>query len=260
MRQAYVSLLAVLLNASVIIGQTPSWDPESGDAPSTSTIADQPLQKPTKIKPFSIVIFRACEAKRDGTVAYTSRLGIDILSEYGSVGFESTTKDSLLAIRLRTKPGADRTNSILIPRGPFHLHVVLGQDTAKFRVVQDSSLDIAYYQHSDLLKLLETKEVPAGLIYIQCLGDRNAAKRALEEVEKQFGTQLTRFVLANGYYPCLPVPHVSVASLGRKVTANRTSLGYFLCYSVRDAGDLRSLQEWAWDWQQQEFKRFNQNH
>lgn len=229
-----------------------AWDADK-DAPPPTREAT-PMPQPTKIKPFSFLFYQLCEANND-TVQYIGKWSFDILSEYGSVGFDHHENDSLVVLKLRTQNRGEREAKIWFPKKPFTLLVILGRDTAVFKMdlILGSCL---YVDTSALLTVIQPREIPANFCTMQFLDrEEKRAKDFLKAITKEFGSVVEPGILESGYYPCIPAFAVERAKLGRKQSVNQTALGYLVCLRVTDSSQVPAVSQWIWEQQREEFKR-----
>lgn len=245
------ALITCLAICSPVLGQG-AWDPDNNAPPPTSDV--QPIPQPTKIKPFEFLFYQMCESQND-TVRYTGRWSFDILSKYGSVGFDHIETDTSVTLTLRTHNRGTREAHIFFPRKPFTLRVLLGRDTAAFAMDLVTGTCL-YVDTSVLLRMISPKEIPANIFAMQFLDrEEKRAKDFMKSVENEFGSSAEPAILEPGYYPCLPAFTVERAKLGRKQSVNATPLGLLVCFRLNDASRASTVSEWLWLKQREEFKR-----
>jgi len=238
-----VIVLTLLLLASPIMSQ--SWDVGDNEAPPTSDA--KPLPKPTEIRPFHLVAYNDCK---------TGRLAFDVISEYSSVGFDPTTIEDTVFVKLRTYNRGKKTSRVSIPGEVFYLNVILGKDTAVFKVDnRQEILVLDYIKVSELLRIQEIKELPENVLYFQFMNGEKGkdVKKFLERLGDEFGDQVNHVVLEKGFYRCIPIPWVSNKKMGRRQRTNKTFLGYLVCVEV-DPEAYETIEAWLWEEQKVQFK------
>jgi hypothetical protein len=230
------------------------WDVENSDPPPLGNPREVKPMVPTNIKPFAFLFYQSCEPMGD-SLGYTGKWSFDILSHYASVGFEHSVSDSLVVLRLRARRGVAHEAQIWFPKKPFTLRVILGVDTAVFRMDLTAGTFV-YVDTSSLLWVEEPKEIPANLVTMQFMDrDNEQARDLVEQVSAEFGSAVKQIVLSEGFYPCLSVPGVQRTNIGRKRVLNETELGLLVCFQVVDQSQMAVVSEWIGEQQIEEFKR-----
>ncbi|MEW5796884.1 MAG: hypothetical protein AB1772_11065, partial [Candidatus Zixiibacteriota bacterium] len=204
--------------------------------------------------PFEINSYEVCELQRD-LLHRTGEWSFDIMSHYASVGFEHSETDTLVMLKLRSRSDVDHKAKMWFPQKPFTLRIILGEDTARFRLDLKAGTFV-YVDTSSLLRVESPKEIPANLVTMQFIGrDNERARNFVEEVVSRYGSAVKQQVLADGFYPCLAAPSVLRTNVGRKKILNATDLGLLVCFQVVVPSNFANIAKWMSDRQLEEFKR-----
>ncbi len=171
------------------------------------------------------------------------------------MGFEHSESDTLVILRLRSRSRVAHEARIWFPTKPFPLRVILGEDTAVFRINLDSGTFV-YVDTSSLLQVESPKELPTNLVTIQLMNrDKECARSLVEQTAEQFGSTVRQIVLDEGFYPCLPTPGVQRTNIGRKRVLNVTESGLLVCLEVVDQSQMTVVSQWAARKQIEELER-----
>ncbi len=250
---------AFLLASSIAQAQDSGvgWDADDSLPPPVSH--QIVLRRPAKVQPFHLLVYESCSDDSTTTNTWGQMTRIDLFSAYGFAKFDSWSTDSSMQItvRLRTpvdtglpvellesRRGKRRTN-FRIPGKDFALSVILGRDTARFRVRQTGPLEVEYVRKSSLLLLDTTCSTPDDIVSLQLMSkDPKEARRVLQMVAERFGSDAIPTTLSPGYYPCTAALWVNRIGIGRRRTVNETTLGYLLCFRLPGIDQRSELKEW----------------
>jgi hypothetical protein len=251
-----MKLITIIVTAFFMLISTShaqgGWDVDKGIAPPTGNT--KPLPKPTKLKPFTFMFYEVCDSP-DSMVHSTGKWKFEVLSQYTMVDFDHHVSDSEVVLKLRPVNWSRMGEKIWFPLKPFTLRIVLGPDTAVFRMDMTTGLCV-YVDTSSLLIKDEPKELPADLLSMQFKSrDRDQAKDFLKLVFAQFETAVEPTVLARGFYPCQPTQVVERTNIGRGKVINETALGFLVCLRVIDSSRAAEVAQWVSERQREEFAR-----
>jgi hypothetical protein len=261
MKTIVMTFMALLMLVSITSAQDDGqnkqgWDVDKSEAPPPGTPfggVPKPMV-PTNLRPFAFLFYQSCEPMGD-SAGYTGKWSFDILSAYTSVGFEHSASDSLVVLKLRAQRWVAHEAQIWFPKNTFTLRVILGVDTAVFRLDLTAGTFV-YVDTSSLLRVESPKEIPDGVVTMQLMDrDKERARDLGELVSFEFGSAVKQIVLSEGFYPCLPVPGVQRTNIGRKRVLNETELGLLVCFQVVDQSQMAAVSEWIGERQIEEFKR-----
>jgi hypothetical protein len=231
------------------------WEVDKSDPPPLGNPVT-PIKKPVKIEQFAFLFHEVCEPVGD-SVGYTGKWTFDILSAYTSVGYEHSESDSLVVLKLRGRSRVEQGALICFPSKPFTLCVILGDDTAVFRMDLTAGTFV-YVDTSSLLRVELPKEIPDGFVAMQFMDrDKDRARDFADQVSKQFGAAVKRTILSEGYYPCLPTSSVRLTNIGRKQLLNETDLGFLVCFQVVNRPQITTVSEWISRRQIEEYHRIS---
>jgi hypothetical protein len=259
MKTIVVAVMALFMLVSITQAQHDEtkkvgWEVDCNVAPTSGDPGEPKPMVPTNIRPFAFLFYQSCEPMGD-SLGYTGKWSFDILSAYTSVGYEHSASDSLVVLKLRARRWVAREARIWFPRKPFTLRVILGDDTAVFRMDLTAGTFV-YVDTSSLLRVESPKEIPDGLVTMQLMDrDKERARDLVEQVSEEFGSAVRQIVLSEGFYPCLPTLGIQRTNVGRKRVLNETELGLLVCFQVVDQSQMAAVSEWVGGQQIEEFKR-----
>ncbi len=254
-----MSIVLVLL-VPLLTAQTQTWDVSSGapPVPRRKSLAIPHL----RIEPLRLVVFEQCEPDGTGAISHTGKLSIQLSTVYPSIGFVPTKTDSTLTLRLRTRNDRERDAPFSIPQQAFTLRVILGEDTAQYAIDHTADhLFVECKRSSELLVLEPVLELDADVLALQffCGTTQEDVRKFVHLVKRTHGDAIKMIQIAAGYYPCLPVPDVSKASIGGRrnlLRVNKSSAGYLVCVRISDSDQFDLIAIWINNRQAQELERF----
>jgi len=237
------------------------WDVGSSDPPPTGDARPLPVMQ-LRDKPLQLMIFDQCEPDFSGIIGHTGEIAIRFMAPYMSIGFIPSATDSTLTLKLKTKNRGERDAPFCIPQRSFTLRVILGEDTALLRVDRSTERVSVEYRHpSALLVLAPTRDLDDNIASMQFMdgSTQRNVRDFVTQLRDKFGDGIDIIQLEDGYYPCLSVPVVERAALGRRskrLSLNKTPAGYLVCVSVTDRTQHDAIVDWIFHQQQAELKRF----
>jgi hypothetical protein len=251
-----MKLITIIITAFFMLISTShaqgGWDVDKDSIPPIGHL--KPLPKPTKLKPFTFMFYEVCDSP-DSTVRSTGKWKFEVLSQYTMVDFDHHVSDSEVVLKVRPVNWSKMGEKIWFPMKPFTLRIVLGPDTAAFRMDLTTGMCV-YVDTSSLLRRDEPKELPADLLSMQFKSrDRDEAKDFLKLVAAQFGAAVEPVVLARGFYPCLPTQVVERTNIGRGKVINETAWGFLICLRVIYSSRTAEVAQWVSERQREEFAR-----
>lgn len=239
-----VWLIALLVMPACLPAQ--DWDADSGDPPATSSAQALPIPQ-LRIEPLRLLVFNECRSATFGDSRESGKVAVRILTDYPSIGFLSHATDSSLTLTLKTKFRGERDEPFFIPQSSFELRIILGEDTAVYWVDRTSpTLSVDCLSSSPLLLLDTVRNLAEATVPLQFLSDatQSDVRDYLDAIREQFADCIRLIQLAEGYYPCLPVPVVNRVTLGRRgkrLPINTTPAGYLVCIQVKDESTLSAV-------------------
>ena len=205
-----------------------------------------PINKYDSIPPrqevhfYRLAVFPGCDQMSGAVSTADNRLGIDLVSDLFGMGFTPQSTDT--SVTLTVSPlYKDRTivrsSPFHLPNESFNLRVIIDEDTALCRVEVNNSVPMVEYVDSLPFLIVEPwRAVPEDVIAVQLdpAVSGSDVTRLVKELQEQIDCEYGIVPLPAGYYPCLPVPFVSVAAIGRRhpFLVNETEAGYLICIQL----------------------------
>ena len=246
-----INLLLLLAFVSTASAQG-RWDVDKDTPPPTDNA--KPLPKPTKLKPFTFMFYEVCDSPNIPRLT-DSRYWFEIMSRYTMVAFEHKESDSEVVLTLGGWKQFGQTGKIRFPMKPFALRVILNDDTAAFRM-DLSSGEWTYVDMSALLTVEAPKVLPSDLVRMQFRSrDNDRARDFLKHADAQFGAAVEPYLLAKGFYPCLPTQVVERTNIGRGKVVNETAWGFLICLRVVDRSRSAEVAQWVSEQERVEAER-----
>ena len=256
-RVIFSAIILTFLLADTLRGQG-EWDADKESPPTRRRISlPEPL---LKIEPFSLFVYEQCEPDWKGQPRQIGRLGIDVTSQYQSIGFISSSTDSTLTLKIKSRNRGEKKESFRIPQQSFELRVILGSDTAICWVDRSNDhFNIDYRRRSKLMVLEEIHVLDDSIAFIQFAGaSQRTVKELVRSLEDEFEDSFLIDQLPSGYYPCLPIPTLETAVIGRGKRAlrvNKTEFGYLVCVRIVDPNKYEAIASYLYEHQKLEFKK-----